>query len=241
MSKTSTIHPPRLWAVVPAAGLGTRMQAQLPKQYLQLNGKTLLDATLGRLLQVPDLAGVVVALATDDAHWPASVYASDKRLTTVIGGAARADSVRCALEHLLNRTAVSDWVMVHDAARPCIRPQSLIDLLAAARQQAGAILARPISETVKSVSGGVIDHTVDRQLLWTAQTPQVFRLGDLYQWLSALNQAGITVTDEASAAEHYGVKPAVVKGPVDNIKITHAEDLAFAEMILAQQAKEGIE
>ncbi|HEY7884068.1 MAG TPA: 2-C-methyl-D-erythritol 4-phosphate cytidylyltransferase [Cellvibrionaceae bacterium] len=236
----AAICPSRLWIVVPAAGQGARMGAELPKQYLPLNGKTLLDSTLGRLLQIPELAGVVVALADNDRHWAASIYADDDRITTVTGGAERAESVRCALTHLLSQATAADWVMVHDAARPCIRPQALLDLLGAAEQHQGAILARQVSETVKSVVNGVIDHTVDRQLLWTAQTPQLFRVGDLHQWLSSLLKAGIAVTDEASAAEHHGVKPAVIKGPVDNIKITHPEDLAFAEMILAQQAKEGI-
>ena len=234
-------HPSaRLWAVIPAAGTGTRMQADLPKQYLPLAGRCLLDHTLERLLRVPGLAGAVVALTAGDSHWPRCAHAGHPGVVTVAGGDSRAASVLAALDYLVGQGGGDDWVLVHDAARPCVTPACIERLLAAADTGDGAILARPLTDTIKRARGTVIERTLDRRELWGAQTPQLFPLAGLRQWLGQALAEGLAVTDEASAAEYAGKQPRLVPGRADNIKITHAEDLALAEAILAGQRQEGV-
>lgn len=231
---------PRCWAVVPAAGLGARMGATVPKQYLPLLGEPVLLHTLSGLLGHPRLDGVVVALAEADRHWPAVQGAllqrwPRARLLTAAGGAERCHSVLSALCRLAVEAAAHDWVLVHDAARPCLRAEDVNRLLDAASAQpaAGAILATPVRDTMKRVGADRrITDTIAREALWQAQTPQMFRLGDLEAALTGALRDGLLVTDEASAMEHAGHRPLVVQGHQDNLKITHPEDLALASLYL---------
>lgn len=228
---------PRCWAVVPAAGIGSRMRADLPKQYLPLRGKTLLEHTLERLLAVPDLAGLVLALSPDDPHWARLPLANDRRIAVVDGGAERSRSVLNALNYLTLQARADDWVMVHDAARPCITPSAIDNLRRHLEgHPVGGIIGVPVGDTLKRVGDSqAIESTCDRNGLWQAQTPQMFRYQRLHQCLARALGHGETVTDEASALELAGYQPLMVEGRTDNIKVTRPEDLALADAILQRQ------
>lgn len=229
---------PRYWIIVPAAGVGARMGASLPKQYLTIDSKTILEYTLERLLQVPQLAGVYLALSLDDSYWSSLALAKHPALKIIAGGNERCDSVLNGLQALQNEADNNDWVLVHDAARPCVTLESIIMLIEQLKDHSvGGILGVPVSDTLKSVDQSqAIQHTVDRSVLWHAQTPQLFRYGLLRDCLLQALAAGQTITDEASAIEACGYKPLMVHGRSDNIKITRPEDLAIAKLILQQQA-----
>lgn len=232
----TTTEGPRHWAVVPAAGKGTRMGVDRPKQYLELAGRSVLEHTLGRLLAEPRIAGIVVPLAADDDYGRALVARCGARVTTTIGGAERCHSVLNGLDALPG-AADDDWVLVHDAARPCLRQAdlaALIDTLAA--DACGGILAVPVRDTLKRCrTDGRIEHTVDRERLWHALTPQMFRVRVLRDALRAALAAHRLVTDEAQAIELAGCVPRVVEGHADNIKITRPEDLPLADHYLRTQ------
>lgn len=227
-----------IWIVVPAAGVGSRMGEKVPKQYLSLRGLTVLEQTLKVLLQVSDIKKtvkkIIVALHPDDQHWPNLPLNKERCIETVVGGNARFHSVLNALEHIGNQAGLNDWVLVHDAARPCItveRVQYLIDQLV--EHPVGGLLAVPVSDTLKAVTKeNEIISTVDRQGLWQAQTPQMFRYGLLKEALQSALGSGQEVTDEASAIELCGHQVLVVQGKRNNIKVTHPEDLLMAELIL---------
>lgn len=226
----------RLWALVPAAGSGSRMQSAIPKQYLPLAGKPVLDHTLVVLLSAPGLAGLVVAINADDPHFGHLSVAADQRVLAVTGGAERADSVMAGLAALSQKARSQDWVLVHDAARPCLSADLLADFVRAmAATDTGGILAVPVADTLKRVQGQQITVTVDRSALWAAQTPQMFRYGALKQALTDALAAGLPVTDEASAMERAGHTPRVYEGAPTNLKITRPQDLALAELILRSQ------
>lgn len=236
-----TLSP--VWVVIPAAGRGERMGGDSPKQYKPLAGKTLLQVTLEKMLALPAIAGVAVALDPNDRHWQSQTQSS--LVHRVDGGLHRADSVLNALNYLLAQgVEAQHWVLVHDAARPCVRPEAISKL----RQQverrsrsaeiSGGLLAKPVADTLKRVNDDCSQATVDRSQLWQAHTPQMFRLGGLQRALADALQQGLAITDEASAIEQYGGKPIVVEDWRDNIKITHPEDLPLAEMILRQQHSE---
>ncbi len=220
--------------MIPAAGTGKRMNADRPKQYLPLAGKTVIEHTLDRFLCHHALSGIVVALDKDDCYWKALKIVNDTRLKTVVGGAERCHSVLNALADLRNNAAPHDWVLVHDAARPCLTMEDLdLMLLSLTEDAVGGILAVPVKDTIKRGTTDLrIAETVDRKALWHALTPQMFRLGLLTEALSESLQDHYLVTDEASAVEHIGLKPRLVKGRADNIKITHPEDLSLAEYYL---------
>ena len=230
---------PRYWAVVPAAGKGARMRADLPKQYLPLGGHTVLECTLERLLANPLIAGIVVAVSPEDALWAEIARRFDERVISTPGGAERVHSVLAGLEALAAHAAADDWVLVHDAARPCLRAddlQKLIDELSPS--DCGGILAMPVRDTLKRCTAdGAIAATVDRASLWHALTPQMFRLGMLMQALRGSLASGRLVTDEAQAIELLGGAPRVVEGHADNIKITRPDDLPMAALILAAQER----
>lgn len=230
----------RYWAVVPAAGVGKRMRADRPKQYLPLAGRTVIEHTLQRFIDHPRIAGMVVALSAEDAYWPQLRVASDKPLLRVDGGAERADSVLNALRALAREAAARDWVLVHDAARPCLHPSDLDALIVSLADDAiGGILAVPVRDTMKRADDqGRIARTEERTGLWHALTPQMFRLGALTDALERAAAAGASVTDEASAFEHLGLRPRLVEGRGDNIKITRPEDLALAEFFLRERVRE---
>jgi 2-C-methyl-D-erythritol 4-phosphate cytidylyltransferase len=226
--------PSYLWALVPAAGAGRRMGALIPKQYLPLGGKTVLEITLGKLQSVPAIENVIVALAEDDERF--SQLECAPTVVKVTGGAERADSVYRGLVWLMEQGRARDWVLVHDAARPCVRPESiqrLIDRVLA--EDCGGILATPVADTLKKSAGDQVAHTVSRDHLWAAHTPQMFRVGELFKALVTALEAGLPVTDEASAIEHAGGQVQLVPDGRDNIKITQPEDLNLAEQILLWQ------
>ncbi len=224
----------KIWAVVPAAGVGKRMQADKPKQYLTLAGKTVIEHTLNRLLDAAVFSAIAVAISEQDPYWPELAVSNHPDVITAAGGKERADSVLSALK-ALTQADEQDWVMVHDAARPCLTTMDILALLQQLEQDAvGGILAVPSHDTLKSVENGVINGSVDRNKIWRALTPQMFRFGLLRD---ALQQAegNAAITDEASALELKGFKPKIVEGRVDNIKITRPEDLALAQFYMEQQ------
>lgn len=230
-------HSQTIWAVVPAAGRGQRMDSILPKQYLSIGGKPLLLWTLERLQAVGNLAGIVVAVAPDDRLF-SSLIPSRPGIKTVLGGAERAVSVRNALADLIANGAGRDWVLVHDAARPCLRPAAVRSLIerASARPD-GGLLAVPVADTLKKSVDDYAAETLDRSHLWQAHTPQLFPVDTLFNALQAALERERPVTDEASAMEHSGYRPLLVEDSRDNIKITRPGDLRLAEAILLQQTE----
>ena len=224
---------PAFWAVIPAAGVGARMAADRPKQYLQLGGRTILEHSLGCFLDHPRLKGLVVSLALDDPYWPTLACATDPRIQRADGGSERSGSVLNALLQL-NALGASDddWVLVHDAARPNLSRDDLDKLLAElADDPVGGLLAVPARDTLKRVDkhGRVVD-TVDRSLIWQAYTPQMFRLGALHRALADSLVADAVITDEASAMEWSGQAPRLIEGRSDNIKVTRPEDLEWLKL-----------
>lgn len=236
MSYSSPFQTSTYWIVVPAAGVGARMGANCPKQYLSFCGKTVLEHTLERLLLVPDVAGIYLVLGENDGYWDQLPIAQHNRIRRVVGGAERCNSVLNALRQIREKANPNDWVLVHDAARPCIHLQSILQLIAQVKEHPiGGILGVPVSDTLKRVNDFIIDSTLDRRVLWQAQTPQMFRLELLHDCLLRGLAEGKLITDESSALEAYGYQPLIVQGRSDNIKITRPEDLAIAAMLLQQQ------
>ena len=232
----------RLWGVLPAAGIGRRMGSEVPKQYLTVHGRTVLAHAIARVAGHPDMAGVVVATAADDPYWPGLTLDASVPVEAVGGGDERCHSVLNALDHLIGHADPDDWVLVHDAARPCLPAADLARLVAAVREHPdGGLLAQRMHDTVKrAVAGGdEVAETVDRSDLWRAQTPQMFRVAALRDALSAALDAGTLVTDESSAMEAAGYRPLLVEGSPENIKVTRPEDLALAGFYLGRDAVHG--
>lgn len=225
------------WAVVPAAGRGTRFGAPLPKQYLPLAGRLVVEHSLRAVLDHPDVDGVVVALAAGDADWPGWRELGGKPVLTCTGGAERADSVLAALHALPASVSEDQWVLVHDAARPCLHRDDLARLLAeGGADPVGALLAAPVRDTLKRADEqGRAAATEPREALWRALTPQLFRRGSLVRALESAARAGVRVTDEAMAIERLGLRPRLVEGRDDNLKITTPADLALAEFLLSRR------
>lgn len=237
MSDSEISRP--VWAVIPAAGSGSRMGTAIPKQFLMLLDKPVLAHTLDRLGLHPRVRGIQVAMAPEMTLWDAvaqsvAPLSRDKLLPVCAGGESRAESVLRGLEALDAYADPKDWVLVHDAARPCLRQADLDALLQALDHGAeGAILGAPVADTLKRVQDGLIQETVPRQQLWRAFTPQAFRLGSLRAALTAALRQGVEITDEASAIERAGGRPRMVQGCADNLKITLSEDMDMAAGILA--------
>ncbi len=220
------------------------MGGELPKQYLPLAGLPVLAHTLIRLGTFPGLRGIVVGLSPEDKRWPqleAQVSHIPVPLYRCEGGAERADTVLNALRHLQTQARAGERVLVHDAARPCVRHEDIARLIeAVGDSEDGGILALPVSDTVKRCDADDrVTETVDRKPLWRALTPQLFPISELLQALEQAREQGVDVTDEAMAMERLGRRPRCVIGQGDNIKITYAEDLILAEFFLAQQAGEN--
>ena len=224
---------PAFWAVIPAAGVGARMAADRPKQYLQLGGRSILEHSIGCFLDHPGLKGLVVSVASDDPFWPSLPCSVDPRIARAEGGCERADSVLNALLHLHALGASDeDWVLVHDAARPNLSREDLDKLLSElALDPVGGLLAVPARDTLKRVDkNGRVLETVDRSLIWQAYTPQMFRLGALHRALADSLVADAKITDEASAMEWSGLAPRLIEGRSDNIKVTRPEDLEWLRL-----------
>lgn len=223
------------WAIVPAAGSGQRMSSDVPKQYLPLGEKTVLEHTLDALLANQRLAGVVVVLSGSDSYWQnIQPRYRAQPVETATGGAERCHSVLNGLVQLAGRADAHDWVLVHDAARPCVR-QSDIDTLMNTVSDAddGGLLGVPVADTMKQADAdNRVTATVSRDGLWHAYTPQMFRVGQLQAALQQAIDRHLPITDEASAMELAGYRPRMVQGHRDNIKITVASDLQLAAFYL---------
>lgn len=227
----------RHWCVVPAAGTGQRFGGVVPKQYLEVAGRSVLRHTLDALLGHPQVAGVVVVLAAGDPYWPGDCDAQGKQILTAIGGDSRAASVLSGLERLPAEVGEQDLVLVHDAARPNLALSDLDVLIAAVRAHPaqGGILGAPVRDTLKRAGEGrSIAATEPREGLWRAFTPQMFARGALSTALRAVRAAGEAITDEAMAMEMQGVHPLLVEGREDNLKITTPADLARFEFLLGR-------
>lgn len=232
----------RYWAVVPAAGSGVRMGGERPKQYLPLGGRTVIEHTLQRLLDHEKISGIVIAIAANDNCFTAvrSRLVDHGKLCLVVeGGAERFQSVLNALHALEKIASATDWVLVHDAVRPCIRRDDIDRLIDALQGHAvGGLLGLPLHDTVKRVEAAHVAATLDRNLLWRALTPQMFRLDALREALGRVQIDQLAATDECAAMEYAGVAPQMVEGASDNIKITLPQDLMLAEFYLRQQENE---
>ena len=232
---------PRFWAVIPAAGSGVRMGGDIPKQYLSLTGRTVIEHVLECFLSHARIAGITVAVALNDAYWQQYRPRQPvKPLLTVPGGKQRVHSVLSGLHALQDELQADDWVLVHDAVRPCLHADDLDKLIETLEQDpVGGILAAPLADTVKRVGGNNRIHaTPDRQTLWRAFTPQMFRFRLLTEALEAAIASGKLPTDEAAAVEaQHPDQVRVVEGRGDNLKITRPSDLALAESILAGRAR----
>jgi 2-C-methyl-D-erythritol 4-phosphate cytidylyltransferase len=231
-SNTHTRH----WLVIPAAGIGQRMKADRPKQYLRIHNRYLLDITVSRLLDAFGFDGCILALDQGDSWWLQTESAADARIRTCKGGVERRDTVAMALEALASCAAPDDWVLVHDVARPCVHPDDLHVLIAALKDHpVGGLLACPVGDTLKRAGAdSEVLETLDRRGVWRALTPQMFRFGRLKQALAEAGRRGVLVTDEASAMEAMGEAPLLVQGRSDNIKVTLPADLRLAEFILSR-------
>ncbi len=228
------------WALLPAAGSGRRFGGGIPKQYLHAAGKPLIEHALDVLLAHAAIEGAVVALSADDRHWPGWTTLHGKPVLACRGGDERADSVLAALHALPAGIAADALVLVHDAARPNLRPDDLSRLIDAAMAHPhGAILAAPVRDTLKRADAGAnIATTEPREGIWRALTPQAFRRDLLLRALEAARADGVAVTDDAQAVERLGLHPRLVEGREDNLKVTTPADLALAEFLLASHLPE---
>ena len=229
---------PRFYALVPCAGFGERAGARMPKQYRMVAGRSVVAHTLAALAQVPELTQTLVVLSPGDHLYEGHVHGF-KAWVSRTGGDSRAQTVSNGLEALLQHGASpTDWVLVHDAARCLVRPEWIHSLISACALDAvGGLLALPVSDTLKYSRDGRVDATLDRTGKWQAQTPQMFRLGVLQAALqAALKQADASVTDEASAMEAIGMYPLLVRGSMENFKVTFPPDFELAERLLRSRA-----
>lgn len=226
---------PKHWVIVPAAGSSRRMASSgVPKQYLQLSGRSVIEWAIAPFLERTDCERIVIVLAADDRRWSEQSLARNPRILTATGGAERVDSVRAGLRALAQHAAENDWVLVHDAARPCLRATDLSRLIDELEGDGvGGLLGAPVVDTLKRADASDrVQATVSRASLWRALTPQMFRYGVLDRGLRAAQDAGAAPTDEAQAVEALGLQPRLVRGDPDNIKITLAEDIERAARLL---------
>ena len=223
----------RIWAVIPAAGIGLRYRSTIPKQYLPLCGMPVVRHSIDRLIEIEEIEELFVVLSPEDKFWQKLDYAHPK-LKTTLGGNERSQSVCLALRELAGQAHEEDWVLVHDAVRPCVSQSDLRKLIETIRiDDIGGLLAYPLSDTIKEVDDSLsVRKTIAREKLWSAMTPQIFKYGLLRKAYEEAVLAGLCVTDEASAIESLGLRPKIVQGEKANIKITHAEDMLLAESII---------
>ncbi len=226
----------RCWAIIPAAGIGRRIGSETPKQYLQINGKPILQYSINLFLQHQLIDGVVIVLAENDTFWKGLQINESEKLITTIGGVERFHSVLNGLIALEGRLDTDDWVLVHDAARPCLEISDIDKLInSTVTHPTGGILAMPVRDTMKRAGeDNLIIETVDRNQLWHALTPQMFRFKKLRQAIEDAIENNIPITDEAQAIEQTGQRPILVEGSARNIKVTRPEDLALASFYLSE-------
>ncbi len=228
----------RYWGVIPAAGIGRRMGGKLPKQYLNLHGRPIILHTLKKLAATPLMEGIVVVIGKDDPYWPELTIPVDRSIRIVTGGEHRVHSVFKGVESIAPELGDDDWILVHDAARPCVRNADIIKLIdSVSDHPCGGILATPVRDTMKQAAENhEIQATLDRSAMWHALTPQMFRAPLLLAALKAGLSHPEKITDEASALERLGYSPLLVEGHADNIKITRPEDLSLAEFYLKNES-----
>lgn len=232
---------PKYWGIIPAAGKGVRLPADRPKQYLTLGQRPILCHTLDRIASHPRVHRIFAGISANDDWWTALDYQHERFGGTFVGGGERADTVLAGLDHISRFAQDEDWILVHDAVRPCARHTDISRLIdRVGGDPNGGLLATPIVDTVKlSDDDGRSAQTYTRERLWRAMTPQLFRLGDLRRALETARNNHHGITDEASAMEQIGFRPLLVPCHLDNLKITTPDDLALAAMFLTQQQKEG--
>ena len=227
----------KLWAVVPAAGIGSRFGNGTPKQHQRLAGRSVIEWAILPFLERTDIVGIVIALADDDKNW-SQADVVDARVILAKGGSERSESVLNSLQAIHERADPMDWVLVHDAARPCLDGGDLQRLIQTLQEDpVGGLLATPVHDTLKRDSGnGRVESTVERRGLWRAMTPQMFRYGILCSALERAVSQQLSVTDESMAVELMGEHPVLIQGRADNMKITSREDMLRAESVLAARA-----
>ncbi len=227
----------KFWAVIPAAGIGNRMGTEVPKQYLKIRDRYILELVISRFIEIQVIEQIVVVVSENDTYWPGLDLSTHNRVTTTTGGKERYHSVLNGLYRLNGIAAANDWVLVHDAARPCVRKEDiklLIDKIS--NHPAGGLLGLPVRDTMKRVDmNNEIIETISRIGLWHALTPQMFRIGSLQNAIEKAIQDKLDITDEAQAMEYAGYNPKFIQGHPDNIKITLMSDLPLAELYLLQQ------
>ncbi len=225
-----------LFGLIPAAGLGSRMGGDVPKQYAPLAGRAMLEHAIDALLADARIERVLVVVAPDDVRHRRLACGARVEFVAA-GGASRAESVRNGLARLAMRASADDWVIVHDAARPCLARDELGALIdALADDPVGGLLAVPIADTLKRADGGRVAQTIERAGLWRALTPQMFRLGVLDDALERVGDLA-SITDESSAVERIGHAPRLVPGRASNVKVTRPDDVPLAEAILRLQGR----
>lgn len=230
------------FVIIPAAGLGIRAKTDLPKQYVSINGKPILLHTIERFLHLPWIEKIVIALHPDDGHFQQLIKLSNSKIVTVIGGNARQASVLNALEILQQWACAQDWVYVHDAVRPCLDSSDLQQLRQSLQNHPiGGILAQPVQDTLKEVIDNQVQKTINRDLVWRALTPQVFRFQILLQSILNAQNEGILFTDECACLEKNGFLPKVVLASCPNPKFTYPNDLSYVEFLLQNQAEEVLQ
>ena len=225
---------PKIWLIMPAAGSGSRMRQALPKQYLNINRMPIIEHTINIFLANSSIEQLMICLPVDDQRFATMSVANHPKVKATSGGGSRAQSVLNGLDAIAADD--HDWVLVHDAARPCLSSQLLDRLIEQLQNdEVGGILAVPAKDTLKrSTSDQKIVTTIDRSTIWQAQTPQMFRYGLLHSALNNAVSQGIKITDEASSLEAMGYQPKLVQGDARNIKVTTPEDLGLAELLLKQ-------
>jgi len=232
---------PAIWALIPAAGTGSRMAADRPKQYLDLAGFPVITHTLRAIDAYRPLRGILVGILESDQYWPEVETGLDgftSELITFKGGAERADTVLLGLQEIARRGGEDDWVLVHDAVRPLVSATDIDRLVSeVANHEDGGLLALPVADTLKSEQQGRASGTVDRSHLWRAMTPQFFPVTRLMQVLAQCREQGMLVTDESSAIEHTGGRPRLVTGSADNIKLTYPTDMEMAASLILSRSK----
>ncbi|MGP1953985.1 MAG: 2-C-methyl-D-erythritol 4-phosphate cytidylyltransferase [Arsenophonus sp. NC-QC1-MAG3] len=241
MNKFMSNHKIQVAALIPAAGIGSRMKANCPKQYLKVAGKTIIEHTISALLKQPRISEIIVSLNNHDIFFHQLLISKNPKIKTVTGGCQRADSVLAGLNYLSDNLQLDPpcWVLIHDAARPCLDQSdldSIIRFIDGQQSSCGGILAAPVRDTMKrSVQGKIdISHTVDRNELWHALTPQFFPLLLIKNCLTQVLAQKTVITDEASALEYCGYHPQLLESKVNHLKVTQPEDLMLAEIYLSR-------
>ncbi|AKZ65789.1 2-C-methyl-D-erythritol 4-phosphate cytidylyltransferase [Candidatus Palibaumannia cicadellinicola] len=236
-----SVKLPNVVAIIPAAGIGIRMQHSFPKQYINIGTKTILEYAISALLRQPCISKIIVAISPNDRWFHKLPISYEARVIAVLGGINRADSVMLALRNVKHDVS---WVLVHDAVRPCLHQTDLLYLLntVIVGSKIGGILAKPVRDTIKHATSSskgteltTIDHTLERTHLWHALTPQLFMFELLNNCLNRAINEGVSLTDESSALEYYGYRPLLVPGRTDNIKVTWPEDISLARFYLSQE------